>query len=58
MPEDKALRDRLKDLDDAVDVDVTSEEADFLEQVCFKQRSALTERQRLTAKKMLKKYGY
>lgn len=58
MSEDKGLRERLKNLDDAADIDVTSEEADFLEQVCFKQRSALTERQRLTAKKLLKKYGY
>jgi len=58
MPEDKALCDRLKDLDEAADVDVTSEEADFLEQVCFRQRSALTERQRQTAKRLLKKYGY
>ena len=58
MTDDKELRERLKELDDAADVDVTSEEADFLEQVCFKQRSALTERQRQTAKRLLKKYGY
>jgi hypothetical protein len=56
--EDRALKDRLLELDNAVDVDVTSAEADFLENVCFRQRKNLTEAQKVTAKKLLRKYGF
>ena len=56
--EDDRLLERLRQLDDSFDVDVTSDEADFLENVCFRQSGALTSAQRKTARRMLKRYGF
>ena len=56
--EEAALLARLYQLDDAVDVDVTSSEADFLELVCFRQHGKMTLEQRQYAKKLLRKYDF
>jgi hypothetical protein len=54
--EDSSLIRKLRQLDDAWDIDVTSEEADFLEEVCFRQQLALTPEQRKYGKRMIRKY--
>jgi len=56
--EDNSLLARMRELDDSVDVDVTSEEADFIEIVCFQQDEPLTKHQKVLARKLLHKYKF
>jgi hypothetical protein len=52
---DDDLRAMLEELDEA-DVDVTSWEAKFIENVCYNYRGPLSDRQREVAEEMLEKY--
>lgn len=55
---DDEIRDRLRKLDES-DKEVTSWEAGFIENVCFKYSTwTLSEKQRSTAIDILEKYGY
>jgi hypothetical protein len=52
---DDDLRALLEELDES-DEDVTSWEAEFIENVCYNYRGPLSERQREVAEGMLEKY--
>lgn len=55
---DDNLRDRLKELDESDDHEVTSWEAGFIETVVYNWSGDLSEKQRETALKILDKYDF
>ena len=55
---DNQLLERLRRLDDAIEIDVSSEEADFLELVCFKLKGSMSAEQREEARRLLRRYRF
>jgi hypothetical protein len=53
---DEELREALKELDTAPDVDVDSWEAEFIEHVVYKYKGPLSEPQRKKAEEIIEKY--
>ncbi|MCJ2530715.1 MAG: hypothetical protein LN413_00135 [Candidatus Thermoplasmatota archaeon] len=54
---DDEIRDLLEEIDADEDLDVTTWEADFLENVLHKQGGPLSPRQRESALQMVERYG-
>ncbi len=53
---DEELREELRDLDVSEHVEMDSYEADFIENVVYRQKGPLTEKQRKKAEQILEKY--
>ena len=54
---ERKIKERLKELDEREDIEVNSWEADFIENVLYKQSFEMSARQCCTALDMLEKYG-
>jgi len=54
---DKRLRERLVTLDESWDIDVTTAEAELIEQI-FRQENPLSKEQRVAVRRLLERYGF
>lgn len=54
--EDEEIRAKLREIDEDDDIDVSAWEAEFLESILHKHRGTLSEKQRLSARKIIEKY--
>ena len=56
--DDNVLRERLIEVDNDEDLNISQWEAEFIESVCFQYDGKLSDKQRTMAKRIAERYGY